>query len=245
MYAEIADWFHLLTAPEEYAEEAEFYWRTLAGLGPRPPRTLLELGAGGGNNAWHYKQHVKALLVDLSPRMLALSQQINPECEHHVGDMRDLRLGREFDAVFIHDALGYMTSLEDLRRTFETAYVHLRAGGVAVFAPDHTRENFRTGVDCGGHDDPSGRGLRYLEWTFDTDPRDSVYEVDYAYLLREPGQPTRTVYDRHTLGLFSRQDWLRLLSEVGFVQAEVRPFEHSEVPSGSLEIFTALKAVAD
>jgi hypothetical protein len=159
--------------------------------------------------------------------------------------MRDVRLGREFDAVFIHDAIGYITSLDDLRRTFETANVHLLPGGVALFAPDHTRENYASGVSCGGHDDASGRGLRYLEWTFDTDPRDSVYEVDYAYLLREPGQPTRTVYDRHTLGLFSRQDWLRLLSEVGFVQAEVRPFEHSEVPSGSLEIFTALKAVAD
>jgi hypothetical protein len=96
-------------------------------------------------------------------------------------------------------------------------------------------------VDCGGNDDPTGRGLRYLEWTFDSDPTDGVYEVDYAYLLHEPGQATRTVYDRHTLGLFSCDDWLRLLGEAGFVQAAVRPFEHSEVAPGSLDIFTALK----
>jgi hypothetical protein len=65
--------------------------------------------------------------------------------------------------------------------------------------------------------------------------------VDYAYLLHEPGEATRTVYDRHTLGLFGREDWHRLLAEVGFVQVELRPFEHSEVPAGSLEIFTARK----
>ena len=32
-----------------------------------------------------------------------MSRSINPECEHVQGDMRTLRLGREFDAVFVHD----------------------------------------------------------------------------------------------------------------------------------------------
>jgi hypothetical protein len=107
IYTDLADWFHLLTAPAEYAEEAEFYLRTIAeALGHRP-LTLLELGAGGGNNAWHYKRTVERVtLTDLSPRMLALSERINPECEHIIGDMRSARLSREFDAVFIHDAGG-------------------------------------------------------------------------------------------------------------------------------------------
>jgi hypothetical protein len=58
LYTELADWFHLLTAPDEYAEEADFYWRTIRAASSTPPTTLLELGSGGGNNAWHYKQHV-------------------------------------------------------------------------------------------------------------------------------------------------------------------------------------------
>jgi hypothetical protein len=38
-------------------------------------RTLVELGAGGANNALHYKHHVETvMLTDLSPRTLALSQ---------------------------------------------------------------------------------------------------------------------------------------------------------------------------
>ena len=33
-------------------------------------------------------------LVDLSEEMLAVSRELNPECEHLQGDMRTLRLGR-------------------------------------------------------------------------------------------------------------------------------------------------------
>ena len=47
-------------------------------------------------------------------------------------------------------------------------------------------------------------------------------------------------YDRHVCGLFGRADWLRLLAQVGF-RATVRPFEHSDEPPGSTEVFVAVK----
>jgi SAM-dependent methyltransferase len=239
MYWALADWFHLITAPADYAEEAAFYWRAISDASPTPPRSLLELGAGGGNNASHYKQHLEQVcLVDLSPGMLALSQQVNPECDHVVGDMRTLRLHRQFDAVFAHDALDYMHTLDDLRQAMQTAFEHCRPGGVAVFAPDFVRENFRVGTDHGGHDGPD-RALRYLEWIRDPDPSDSTYVADYAYLLYEPGQPVQVVHDQHLCGLFDRSDWLRLLDDVGF-QVSTRPFKHSEVDY-TLEVFVAVK----
>ena len=105
-----------------------------------PCQSLLELGSGGGNNASYLKQRFGMVLVDRSPGMLDVSRQLNPECEHHQGDMRSVRLEREFDAVFVHDAVAYMTSEADLRRAIDTAYVHCRPGGAALFAPDHVRE---------------------------------------------------------------------------------------------------------
>ena len=53
--------------------------------------------------------------------MLALSRTINPECEHLQGDMRSVRLGRAFDAIFIHDAICYMTSEDELLEALRTA----------------------------------------------------------------------------------------------------------------------------
>jgi SAM-dependent methyltransferase len=225
LYGELAGWFHLLTPPEEYAEEAEIYRRLLG-----PVRTVLELGSGGGNNASHLKAHYEMTLVDPSEDMLELSRGINPECRHLAGDMRTLRLGETFDAVFIHDAIDYMTTLDDLRAAMATAHAHLGPHGVAVFAPDHVRETFEPGTDHGGTD-AGDRGLRYLEWTRDPDPSDSTYTADYAYLLRE-GNEVRVELDHHICGLFARDEWLGALRHTGF-----RP-EISPGPEG-IEVFVA------
>src|SRR5919106_6913213 len=83
LYTDLADWFHLLTAPADYDEEAAFFLRLFGEALGAPPGTLLELGSGGGNMASHYKRVVpRVTLSDLSPRMLALSARLNPECEH-------------------------------------------------------------------------------------------------------------------------------------------------------------------
>ena len=189
------------------------------------------------------KAHFQMTLVDLSPQMLAVSRAINPELEHIEGDMRTLRLGREFDAVFIQDAVVYMTSEGDLRAAMETAFVHCRGGGGALFCPDHVRENFRPSTQHGGHDGET-RSLRYLQWTWDPDPTDTTYTVDMAYLLREADGSVRVEHDQDLHGLFGREEWLRLLTEVG-LQPKALPFEHSELEPGAHELFVATKPEAN
>jgi SAM-dependent methyltransferase len=240
LYEELAAWWPLLSEPASYAEEAAFYAHALVAACTHPPRTLLELGSGGGNNASHLKARFSMVLVEPSAGMLAVSRALNPECEHVQGDMRTLRLGREFDAVFVHDAVCYMTTESDLRQAMETAFRHLRRGGAALFAPDHIRENFQPSTDHGGHDG-DGRALRYLAWTWDPDPADTTYVVDYAYLLRTADGSVGVEHDRHVEGLFARADWLRLLREVGFDAARAMPLEHSEVEPGRHELFVAVR----
>lgn len=218
MYTELATWWFLLSPPGEYEEEAAFFRQVLASANLSPQPTLLELGCGGGNNALYLKtDFTQVTLTDLSPQMLALSRQLNPECEHLVGDMRTLRLGRTFDVVFVHDAIEYMTSEDDLRLALETTFLHCAAGGLALIVPDYVRETFEPSTDHGGSDDPSGnRGLRYLEWTYDPDETDTTYTVDYAYLLHEQNKPVSLVHDQHICGLYPRGEWMRLLQEAGF-----------------------------
>jgi SAM-dependent methyltransferase len=235
LYGELAAWWPLLSAPADYAEEAAIYQRLLLESCARPAQTLLELGSGGGNNASHLKSRFALVLVDQSPGMLQVSRKLNPECEHFEGDMRSVRLGRQFDCVFVHDAVVYMTTEADLRKAIETAYVHCKPGGAALFAPDHVRENFLASTDHGGHDG-ANRSMRYLEWTWDPDPSDNSYVVDYAYLLRESDGSAHVEWDRHVEGLFARADWLRLLTDVGFQPKSV-PVDHSELEPRSYEVF--------
>jgi len=230
----------LLSAPEDYDEEAAFYTRILSEACRGMPRTLLELGSGGGNNASHMKARFDVTLVDISPGMLQVSRKLNPDCEHVEGDMRTVRLDRAFDCVFIHDAVCYITSLSDLAAVMTTAHVHCVEGGGVLFAPDHIRETFEASSRWGGHDG-SDRALRYLEWAFDPDPSDTSYTVDYAYLLRHPDGSVTVEHDRHIEGLFGGDDWLRLLRSTGFEATQV-PFAHSEIDRESF-VFVGRKVV--
>ena len=240
MYDELAEWWPLLSPPIDYEEEAAFYANTLAAACAQPITSVLELGSGGGNNASHLKTRWSMTLVERSAGMRAVSRALNPDLEHVEGDMRTVRLRREFDAVFVHDAVCYMATESDLRLAIETAFVHCRIGGCALFCPDYVRENFRPDTDCGGHDG-AGRAMRYLEWVWDPDPSDTVYLVDYMFALRERDGTVRVEHDRHVEGLFPRADWIRWLSEAGFAGARSVSFEHSELEPGSHEVFVATR----
>ncbi len=239
LYRDLAEWWPLLDAPEDYAEEAEFYRQTIVSSCELPPHSLLELGSGGGNNASHLKRHFQMTLVDLSPGMLEVSRRLNPECEHLQGDMRTVQLDRTFDAVFIHDAIEYMTSEADLRRAFRTASDHCRPGGAALFAPDHSRETFRPRTDHGGYD-RGRRRLRYLEWSWDPDPQDTTYLTAMVYLMREGDDPVQVVQDLHVCGLFPHEAWIRAIKDAGF-QANSAFLVHSEIDPGTVPVYIGLK----
>ncbi len=215
LYDELASWWPLLSPPEEYADEANDLLGRLDPEVAHHGATLLELGAGGGSFASHLKHRFRLTLTDVAPAMLAVSRAVNPECEHLVGDMRTLRLDRRFDIVLIHDAIVYATAPAQAQAVLRTAAHHCRPGGLVAVLPDHVRETFEPGTDHGGHDAEDGRGLRYLEWTWDPDPADDTCVVEYAFLLRSRDGSVRVVHDRHLEGLFSRSQWVAWLDEAG------------------------------
>jgi SAM-dependent methyltransferase len=215
LYTDLARWWPLFSPPSHYVEEAADLLPVLLNAPDTPPTTLLELGSGGGSLASHLKGRLQLTLSDRSAQMLAVSRKVNPECEHILGDMRTLNLGREFDVVFIHDAIMYATDAASVRATLATAHRHCRPGGAVVIVPDCVRETFQPTTSSGGEDSPDGQGLRYLEWTWDPDPSDTTFEVAYAFLLRERDGSVSVESDRHQEGLFSRASWLAWMQDVG------------------------------
>jgi hypothetical protein len=217
---ELVSWYPLIDPPAEHAEEVASYLEAFAAAIDGSRATLLDLGSGGGHNAWHLKRHYACTLVDVAEPMLALSRARNPECEHVAGDMRTLRLGRTFDAVLVHDAVTYMLSEDDLRAAIATAFVHTRPGGAALFTPDDLAETFEDRAELIENAD-GARALKYIEWQWDPVPDDGRCRVEFMLLLREHGE-VRAVHDRHEHALFPRATWIRLLTEAGYQVDPIR-----------------------
>jgi SAM-dependent methyltransferase len=215
IYGDLAEWWPVISPPEEYAAEALLLAEAFE-TAAIPVREVLDLGSGGGGIAVHLKDRMALTLVDLAEPMLAVSRRINPECVHVQGDMRTVRLGRQFDGVLVHDAVDYMTSQAGLRQVIETAFAHCRPGGAAVFVPDHTAETFRPSDGRGGGSDSSGRQASFREHDWDPDPADDWIQAEYEFELRDSDGTVHVVRETHHLGAFGKNTWLRLLADAGF-----------------------------
>jgi SAM-dependent methyltransferase len=215
LYGELAEWWPLISPPEEYAADAAVLTRVFTG-GPAAVRTVLDLGSGGGHVAMHLSGRFELTLVDRSEQMLAASRELNPGCEHIRADMLTLRLGRPFDAVLVHDAVDYVTTEPELLQVAQTAFEHCRPGGIAVFAPDHTADTFRPGTGGGGGSDDVGRQASFRERTTDPDPADEWIESEYEFTLRAADRTVRVVRETHRLGAFRQSTWMRVLRAAGF-----------------------------
>ncbi|HTX81046.1 MAG TPA: class I SAM-dependent methyltransferase [Streptosporangiaceae bacterium] len=237
LYQELASWWPLISPPAEYSDDAVLIEAVFASAA-RPVRTLLDLGSGGGHVAAHLKLGRSLTLVDLSGEMLEVSRRLNPDCAHVQGDMRNIRLGRTFDAVLVHDAVDYVTSEDDLRLVIDTALAHCRPGGLAVFAPDHTAETFRAGTGRGGGgDDGTGRQASFRERISDPYPGDDWILAEYEFTLREADGTVRVIPEAHRLGSFGRDTWLRLLAAAGFAAADALAAEARAHERGSRVMF--------
>jgi len=238
LYADLTPWYSVIDPPEDHALEAEVFTAAFDRVIAPRAETLLELGAGAGHNLVHLKQRYRCMHTDISERMQELSRGLNPECEHALGDMRTLRLGRTFDAVLAHDGIVYMLTRDDLRAAIETAYLHLRPGGAAIFAPDGARDAFQDESVLLEYD-RGDRAMRGVQWTWDPDPSDETVQTDYAFVLRD-GRETTVAHDVHISGLFYRATWRELIASVGFRSTELieRPLDDD----GSTDlVFLAIK----
>ncbi len=185
----------------------------------RPLRTILDMGCGGGKNVFNLKRSFEVTGIDISESMLQLARRLNPDCRFHLADMRTMNLECRFDAILIDDAIAYMTTLDELSSVFQTANRHLQPGGVMIVSPDVTRESFiqnRTETWCSSKPElPDQAEIVFIENSYDPDPSDRVFEATFVYLIREQGR-LRIETDRHTLGLFNREDWREVLRRIGF-----------------------------
>ncbi len=237
LYKELARYWPIISPPDHYTAEGEIWGNAIRSRTTVEHPTALDLGCGGGHSLAPLTDYLTATAVDISEEMLELSKKLNPGVDHFIGDMRTLRLGKVFDVVLVNDAVGYMTTMDDLEALFETAKAHLGSGGLLVLGPDYFRETFVDNhFNCfqrvGG-----GIVLNMAEFYFDPDPDDTSFECVFNLIIRE-GADVKTYFDRHKFGLFSYNQWKQALESKGFNVEFVDYLTHGKDKPAKLVIGT-------
>ncbi len=136
-----ADAYDAIYRAKDYEGEVDLIERILARHGLDGPRRLLDLGCGTGSHALPLARRGHAVVgIDRSPSMLARARAkasaapLASPPVFHEGDIRELDLGRRFDAVLMmFTVLGYQLEDADLMATLATVRRHLDPGGLFIF----------------------------------------------------------------------------------------------------------------
>ncbi|MBN2356310.1 class I SAM-dependent methyltransferase [candidate division KSB1 bacterium] len=201
----------IISSPSDYADYVDGLAAIIKKHSPTETQTLLHLGCGAGVYDYTLKNHFQVAGVDLSKSMLKIAGKLNPDVAYTRGDMRKIRLKKTFDAVIIPDAIGYMTSVKDLRKAIRTACRHLKNGGVLLIVT-HLNEEFKENNFVYTGEKGNVR-VTIFENNYITGKNE--YEATIVYLIRKKGK-FKVYTDVHKIGLFSSSLWNNLLTERGF-----------------------------
>ncbi len=230
LYSDLAWTWPIISPVEGYIEETELFSKLIRKYSKIKVKTLLHLGCGGGHNDYTFKKHFKLTSLDISEDMLALAKKLNPEVNYQYGDMRTMQLGEKYDAVTILDSINYIKTVEDLQRTFITAYEHLKPGGVFLTFAEQIAGQFKQNNTTHSTHSKDDVEITFIESYYDPDPVDTNYEAIFIYLIRVGGK-LEIYTDRHLCGIFKLETWLELLKATGFEVKQVK-FTHSTFTEG-------------
>ena len=205
----------LISTTEEYKDLSEYIIEKIIQYQSLETKTLLHLGCGSGCMDYHLKTRFEVTGVDLSEAMLSSAKSKNPECEYFIGDMRDFKSYRKFDAVIIPDSIDYMLTVEEINQVYKNAKQLLKKNGLFLviigYEPDKFPQN-RTTVDEVAD---KNKVVTFVENNYVPDFSKSFFEATFIFLIRENGM-LETNIDVQTLGLFKRETWFGALQATGF-----------------------------
>lgn len=139
-FEQYAFYYDLFYEKKDYTAECDFLDGVFRKYYPQGrPDSILDLGCGTGNHDVILARRGHRMTgVDLSSKMIRLAKekakQQKQDISFVVGDIRNVKLRGEFDAVIsMFAVMSYLTRTQDILSAFRTAHRYLKRKGIFVF----------------------------------------------------------------------------------------------------------------
>jgi trans-aconitate methyltransferase len=211
-YADIYDLIYAGRGKDYAAEAAE-----LAALvrKHRPEASsLLDVACGTGRHLENFAtvfDHVEG--AELADDMLAMARARLPAVPLHLADMRELALGRTFDAVTcLFAATGHLRTTDELATVAERLVAHVVPGGVVIVEPWWFPENFLPNYVTGDVVTEDGATIARVSHTTEAE---RVTTMEVHYVVARPDSRPWHFTNEVVNTLFTREEYEHALASAG------------------------------
>jgi ubiquinone/menaquinone biosynthesis C-methylase UbiE len=176
--------------------------------------TILDVACGTAEHARllneNYNYQVNG--IDLNEDFLEVARRKLPKAKFETADMTNFRLGQQYDVVMcLFSSIGYVQSLENVRKTLGCFKNHLSPGGLIIVEPWLTPDAWKAGqIDIRTVELENLKicrmGLSNLEGT--------ISKLRFEYLIGTTEEIRHEMED-HELGLFTVEEMVQCFEEAG------------------------------
>lgn len=139
VFKDYSIYYDLLYKDKDYLAEATFINNLIKLYAPEA-KSILNLGCGTGSHDFFLADMgYQVTGIDMSADMISIANKKLMNCQNdnvsfHVGDIRSIRLNRQYDVIIsLFHVISYQVSNMDLAATFDTVDEHLLNGGIFIF----------------------------------------------------------------------------------------------------------------
>lgn len=235
VFGNYSRYYDLLYRDKDYRGEADYVHSLIAQHRPGA-RTLLDLGCGTGRHAALLAERGYDVVgVDRSPAMLAEARArkgTGGRMEFVEGDVRSVRLGREFDVVVsLFHVMSYQTTNDDLLAALSTLRAHLAPGGLFIFDCWYGPAvlNLRPAVRVLRLEDDAIAVTRLAEPVLH--PNDNVVDVNYHVFVKDKQtNEVAELEEKHAMRYLFAPEVAHFLASAGLVGHKLVAFMSDAAP---------------
>lgn len=214
MFSKTAHYYDLIYSQfKDYTKEAAQVHELIARLHPNAHK-ILDVACGTA-------EHAKILVekygyavdgIDLDPTFMQIASAKLKEGKVYEADMTSFELPNRYDVVMcLFSSIGYVRTLDGVRRTLQTFRKHLADGGIILVEPWFEPDVFvpgRFAVDVARSDDV------VISRVSRTSRDDRLSRLHFEYLIGTSSGIEHTS-EEHVLGLFTREEMMGCLEDCG------------------------------
>ena len=231
LYKDLARYYDLIYSWKNYKGESGKLKKLVRTYGRSKGKDMLEIACGTGKHIPYLKKGFKIVGTDVNSQILDIARRRNKGVIFKKADMINFDLKKQFDVILcLFSSIGYVKTYSNLSKTLTNFSKHLKPGGVLIIEPWLTKSVYKAGLPSMTTYD--GKEIKIARLSV-AKIFGNVAVLDMYYVIAEKDKEVKYFADRHELGLFDVNKFLKLMKETGM---ESRFIKNGLMPKRGLYI---------